>query len=139
MTNLSKKLEKLIRQHREILPIKTEQGILVADVLIVSKGSIKDIWHNNELTFEGIYLNAVAIRLANLVARRQAGTFADKIYQADQLYGRWFDDSQHLRNQYQKALNTQDYDRSDILWARYCESRQRTQQAKITAERLATT
>ena len=137
MTQLSKKLEKLIRHNREILPVKTEQGILVADVLIVSEGSIKNLWQQDKLVYSGVFLNAVAIRLANLIARRQQGAFTDKMYRADQYYGQWFVDSQHLRNQYQRALNNKNYERADILWARYCESRERTMQAKVAAEHLA--
>jgi hypothetical protein len=62
---------------------------------------------------------------------------ADQIYKADQEYGRWFTDSQLLRAQYQKAVNNLDYERADMLWARYCESRDRTLTAKKHTETLA--
>ena len=60
----------------------------------------------------------------------------DLLYRADQEYGRWFVDNQLLRAQHQKALHNQDYDRADMLWARYSESRDRTITAKKSAERL---
>ena len=60
----------------------------------------------------------------------------DVLYRADQEYGRWFVDSQMLRAQHQKAIHIQDYDRADVLWARYSESRDRTVTAKNQAERL---
>ena len=139
MTQLSKKLEKLIRSSREIIPVKTKDGILVGDVLIISRGPIKDLYKNNELIYKEVHLNTVAIKLANLVATNRAGVLADEMYRADQTYGKWFVDSQLLRTQYQNATKTQQYDRADMFWARYCESRDRTITAKDRAQRLAAT
>lgn len=139
MTQLSKKLEKLIRNSREIIPVKTKDGILVGDVLIISRGPIKDLYKNNELIYKEVHLNTVAIKLANLVATNRAGVLADEMYRADQTYGKWFVDSQLLRTQYQNATKTQQYDRADMFWARYCESRDRTITAKDRAQRLAAT
>lgn len=136
MTTLSKKLEKLIRNSPEILPARTEQGILVGNVLIVSNGSIKDLYQNGELVYHNIYLNAVAIKLANLMAKGIVRAKCDRLYQADQVYGKWFLDSQLLRNKYEKSRNSKEFDRADILWARYIESRDRTIRAKNSAEVL---
>jgi hypothetical protein len=145
MTDISKKLEqvinsaqrKLIEQNR-ILPIKTSAGILVGDVLIVSKEHLKDLYKKDKLVYTEISLNAVAIYLANILAKSKYSVHADKVYQADQDYGRLFADSQILRNQYQRALIVKDHERADMLWARYCESRDRTLTAKKYAERLVT-
>jgi len=138
MTNISKRLEQVVSKElsKHIIPVKTEQGILVGDVLIVSQGSIKNIWRNNELLYKEIHLNAVAITIANILAVRRISIKLDEIYKADQDYGKWFVDSQMLRAQYQKALSNQDYDKADMLWARYCESRDRTITAKNRAESL---
>lgn len=136
MSQLSKKLEKLIRTSPEILPVKTEQGILVGSVLISSDGSIKNLYHKGELVYSDIYLNAVAIKLANLLAKGLRGGRLDQIYKADQDYGKWFTDSQLLRNKYEKAKLSKDFERADILWARYIESRDRTMYAKNSAEAL---
>jgi hypothetical protein len=74
--------------------------------------------------------------MANILALRHSHVSVDLLHRADQEYGRWFVDSQMLRSQHQKAIHTQDYDRADMLWARYCESRDRTIIAKNQAERL---
>lgn len=139
MTQLSKKLEKLIRDSKELIPVKSKDGILVGDVLIVSNGPIKDLYQRNELVYKEVHLNTVAIKLANMLALRQTSVQADEIYRADQAYGKWFVDSQVLRTQYQNAAKKQEYERADMLWARYCESRDRTITAKDRAQRLAAT
>lgn len=136
MTQLSKKLEQLIRSSGAILPVKTEQGILVGDVLIISDGVIKHIEHKKEIVYPDIHLNIVAIKLANLLAQRKCDYKCDEIYKADQEYGKWFVDSQLLRSQYEKAVNNKNHDRADYLWARYIESRDRTMSAKNRAESL---
>jgi len=144
MTNISKRLEqvvssaqqRLIEKH-QILPVKVAEGILVGDVLIVSEGIVKHLKYNNTYLYKDIYLNAAAIRLANMLAVNKMSIHADKLYRADQEYGRWYHDSQMLRAQYQKATNNQDYNRADTLWARYCESRDRAGNAKNIVQRLA--
>jgi hypothetical protein len=106
--------------------------------LIKSRGAIKDIIRNDIVLYKEVSLNVVAISLANLSARRQELIRAEKMYQADQEYGRWFIDSQLLRSQYEKYKQQGDFERADVSWARYIESRERTNTAKKTAEQLAT-
>jgi len=139
MTQIFRRLEQIVSQElaKNIITVKTKEGILVGDVLIVSNGPIKDIIRNNVTIYQEIYLNVVAIKIANLLAFRKTSLITDQIYQADQDYGRWFVDSQMLRSQYQKAISNQEYDRADVLWARYCESRDKTMTAKNRAESLA--
>lgn len=141
MTNISKRLEQIVRKElsKTIIPVKTKEGILVGDVLIVGEGSIKNIYKNNDLIYKEIHLNSVAIKIANLLAFRQSYIIIEELYYTDQEYGKWFVDSQLLRAMYQKAANNQDFDRADILWARYIESRNRTENAKHKAESLAKT
>ena len=138
MTQLSKRLEQIVKKElsKNIIPVKTENGILVGEILIVSEGPIKSLYRNNELLYKEIHLNAIAIKIANMLAYRKQSFVADELYKADQEYGRWFVDSQMLRAQYQKALSNQDFDRADMLWARYQESRDRTTFAKSRAESL---
>ncbi len=138
MTQISRRLEQIVSREleRSLIPVKTEQGILVGDVLIVSRNSIKDLVRNTELIYKDVYLNATAIKLANLLAFRKTNLTTDQIYSADQEYGKWFVDSQLLRAQYQKAISNQDYERADMLWARYSESRDRTFAAKKRVESL---
>jgi len=138
MTQISRRLEQLVAQElkKTLIPVKTDQGILVGDIVIASRLSIKDILRNTDVIYKDIYLNATAIKLANMLAFRKTTLITDQIYRADQEYGRWFVDSQLLRTQYQKAISNQDYDRADILWARYCESRDRSNSAKSLVESL---
>jgi len=144
MTNISKRLEqvvssaqqKLIEKH-QILPIKVAEGILVGDVLIVSEGIVKHLKYIDKFLYKNIYLNAAAIRIANMLAVNKHSIQADNLYRLDQEYGRWYHDSQLLRAQYQRSVNNQDHDRADTLWARYCESRDRAINAKNIVQRLA--
>lgn len=142
MTDISKRLEQTLRsaiKNNPIIPVKTEQGILVGTVLIVSNGNIKDLWQHNELVYKEVSLNKAAINLANILARnKRINLLSEQIYALDQEYGKWFVESQLLRNQYQKALNNQDYERADVLWARYSESRDKTTLAKNRTEALCT-
>jgi hypothetical protein len=141
MTDISKRLEQTLRsviQKAPILPVKVAGGILVGNVLITSNGSLKDLWQHDSVVYREVSLNKVAIKLANMLAKHGNSYQTDTIYKADQEYGRWFNESQILRTQYQKALNNQDYDRADMLWARYCESRDKVLSAKARAETLAT-
>lgn len=142
MTDFSQRLAQTLQSaiHKNpILPVKTEQGILVGSVLIVSNGHLKNLWQHNQLVYKEISLNKAAIKIANLLAK-SAGTsvLSEKIYQLDQEYGRWYTESQLLRAQYQKSLNNQDHDRADMFWARYSESRDRMISAKNRAEALCT-
>lgn len=144
MSNISNKLEQVVgaaqrrlMAHDQILPVKTTQGILVGNVLIVSEGTVKHLWQHNVLVYEHIYLNAAAIKIANLVARKIGRVKSDAIYTADQEYGKWFVDSQLLRTRFQQAIDSQNTERADILWARYCESRDRAEAAKNAAQSLA--
>jgi hypothetical protein len=138
MTRLSKRLEQIVKKElsKNVIPIKTKEGILVGDVLIVTQNNIKHLYKEGDLVYSEIHLNSVAIKIANILAFRKSSVYADKLYKLDQEYGKWFVDSQMLRSQYQKSLNSKDYDRADMLWARYCESRDRTMQAKLRTESL---
>lgn len=138
MTQLSRRLEQIVKKElsKNIIPVRTERGILVGEILIVSDGPIKSLYRNNELLYNEIHLNSIAIKIANLLALRQSNILADALYRADQEYGRWFTDSQILRAQYQRAVSNKDFDRADMLWARYVESRDRTMVCKNQAESL---
>jgi hypothetical protein len=138
MTQISKRLEQIVRKElsKNIIPVRTDSGILVGDILIVSEGSVKSLYRNNKLLYKEIHLNAIAIKMANILAFKKDSISVDTLYRADQEYGRWFVDSQMLRAQYQKAVSNQDFDRADMLWARYQESRDRTISTKNRAESL---
>jgi hypothetical protein len=138
MINVSKQLERVvsIELSKNIIPIKVENGVLVGDILIVNDGTVKNLIRNDVILYKSVYLNAIAIRLANLLAIYKGPILSDRIYKADQEYGKWFNDSQLLRAQYQRAIASRDYEKSDIYWARYCESRDKAMVSKRYAESL---
>jgi hypothetical protein len=139
MTQISRRLEQIVRRElsKNIIPVKTSEGILVGDVLITNQDNLKFLYRKSQILYAEIHLNSVAIKMANILALRHSHVSVDLLYRADQEYGRWYHDSQLLRAQYQKATNNQDYDRADTLWARYCESRDRAVTAKNIVQRLA--
>jgi hypothetical protein len=139
MTEISKRFEQLVTAHQrkladrdQILPVKVERGILVGDVLIESKGNLKNLWKRDRLVYSEVSLNDAAIKLANLMAKNKNSGLCDRIYKADQEYGQWFADWQFLKQQYHKAINMGNYNRADILLAKYEESKNRTDIAKRT-------
>lgn len=143
MTDISKKLEHVISRTHEklvaenqIMPVKTDHGILVGDILIVSEGSSKSLYRDGNCLYERISLNKVAIRLANLLANNKNSPFLDELYRVDQEYGKWFTDCQQLMNSYHKAMNSGQNDRADIFWARYNESKIKYTAFKEKVDRL---
>jgi hypothetical protein len=138
MTDIRRQLDKVVSKElsQHIIPVKTDAGILVGNILIVSEGPIKHLYRNNELLYNNISLNTVAIKIANLLARQRSSLAADKIYSYDQEYSKWFVDSQTLLKNYYSAKKSKDFNRADTLWARYCQSRERAQIAKDLATSL---
>jgi hypothetical protein len=138
MTIIQQRLDRIVNNElaKNIIPVKTEDGILVGNVLIISSGHIKHLKINSDFVYKDISLNAVAVKLANLLARNIRSVKMDELWRADQEYGRWYMDSQMLRAQHQRSINNQDFDRADMQWARYCESRDRAIIAKNYAETL---
>jgi len=139
MTSLSKKFELIVKKELSstVLPVKTERGILLGDVLIISNGTLKSIVKKNVIKYEDIYLNSAAISIAKLIMYRTYNLTADQIYRLDQEYGKWLTDSLMLKTQYDRAVKKGDLDRADIFWARYVESKERTLAAKARVESLA--
>ena len=138
MTKIHQRLDSIVKNEltKNIIPVKTQAGILVGDVLIVSDHQLKHLHRNNEAVYSNISLNAVAVKLANLLARNIKTTKMDELWRADQEYGRWFADSQMLRAQHKKSVNINNFERADMQWARYCESRDRAIIAKQHTETL---
>ncbi len=142
MTEISRRFESFIKSANKnladkgiILPVKTDRGIEIGDVLIVSKDNLKYVYFR-ERVYGEIYLNSAAIKIANLLALRKNADLVDEIYRLDQEYGKWFVDNQYLLALEKRAKDRGDHDRADMLWARYQESRDRAQTAKTKVERL---
>ena len=138
MTEISKRLEQIVRKELSstIIPIKTEEGILVGNILIKSRDNLKYLYRNGDLIYEEIFLNRAAIGMANILAKNRLSLAASSIYEADREYARNYIDSQLLRANYEKAIKNRNFDRADMLWARYEESKNRAQQAKLRVETL---
>lgn len=127
---------KLIEK-KAILPVIVPEGILVGNVLIINDDTVKHLKQHDTWIYKDIHLNAVAIKLANLVATDTTRYVANQLYEADQDYARWFIDSQILKLRYIESSNAKDYDRAEILWAKYFESKSKSVAAKTRAEDLA--
>lgn len=139
MTLLSKKFENIVIKELTsiVLPVKTEQGILLGDVLISSEGSSKSVFKNQSLKYKHIYLNSVAIKIAKLLMHRTHSLQADELYRLDQEYGKWLTESLMLKSKLEKAKCSGDHDKADIFLARYIESRDRTMAVKLRVDNLA--
>ena len=139
MTALSKKFEQIVKKElaSTVLPVKTDEGILLGDVLISNEGTLKNITKKDTVRYTNIYLNSVAIKIAKLLMNNRQNIQADSLYALDQDYGKWLTDSLLLKAQYEKAKAKGDNDRADVFYARYIESRERTMSAKIRADNLA--
>ncbi len=129
---------KRLFENYQIMPVKTDRGILVGTVLIVSNDCVKDIYLKDELIYRDVCLNQVVIRLANILSKDGQNIKADTIYKADQEYGKFLTESQLLRKQYQKARDSGDHDRADMLLARYCTARDKAVAAKKQVLALVT-
>ena len=143
MTNLQKRLDQVISnvqrklvQNNELLPVKIPGGIQLGNVKIINVGANKDLYRDNELMYKGIYLNKVAIKMANFLAINYMKYHSqiDKLYMADQQFGAALEDYQLFRAKYQ---STTDSDRAQILLARLCYSKDKANYYKNQALRLA--
>jgi hypothetical protein len=144
MNEVSKRFEQLVKftykkflDQGTILPERTEQGIKVGDVLIVSDGPYKDIVKNGTVLYRTVCLNAVAIRLANLAAWNKQVKLQQELFGLDQKYSKYFTDSKIYLNNYHRAINSNDEIRAEILWTRYEDAKERAIILKDQAENLA--
>jgi hypothetical protein len=145
MSNVRKQFERVIArtnkrliQEQRILPVKTVDGIMVGCVKITSRDTLKDLWLEDKLLYEGVYLNKAAIKLANILAIYKHTTAqATEIYNSDQEYGRLFVESQTLRMRLHYARQQGDFDRADIYLARYTVYKDRVEKAKQQVLALA--
>lgn len=139
MTEVSRRFEQMIRAYyhrtgfKNILPVKTEGGIVLGDVMIVSRGSLKDIEKSGEVIYKDVSLNDVAIYLAHRLLLKGKTLDNDKIYAADQDYGKWIDECHRLKILHRKAVNSQDIDRADLLASKLKDRELRAEIAKRNA------
>ena len=144
MNNISKRFEQIVVSTQRkflsqgtILPVKTEDGILVGSALIKCNGSYKNIYKHDELMFENICLNKVAIKLANLVAWSASNFKMKELYRADQIYNKLYIDTKVYHLNYNAAIKNKDQFKAEVLWTRYQECKIKAKYAREKAERLA--
>jgi hypothetical protein len=146
MTNINKRLDHVISKvHKDLvnkqflIPVKTDEGILVGSVLIKSREALKDLYQNGELIYGGVSLNKIAIKVANCQAINP-GLYRDKIQkmiEADTKFGQALEDYQLFKDKYQKARQAQDQFRIDLFLARMCYAKDSANYWKSQAELLA--
>jgi hypothetical protein len=146
MTNIQQKLDRVITKVHEklardefLIPVKTEAGILIGNVLIVSRDALKDIYMDGELIYQSISLNKVAIKIANLLALSQTRNQGRvrELYQADLRFGLALQDYQIFKEKYNAARLNQDIFKMDLYMARMCYSKDASEYHKKTATHLA--
>lgn len=144
MSDISKRFEQIVVSTQRkfldqgtILPVKTPQGILVGNALIVCDGAYKHIYRNDDLLFENISLNKVAIKLANMVAWGRSMSSMYQIYKLDQDYNKLYVDSTIFLSSYNTAIKKNDSFKAEVAWTRHCETKTRAKIAREKAERLA--
>jgi hypothetical protein len=139
MTKVFTKLEHVVKQElkKHIIPVKTNDGVLVGNVLIKSEANVKHLIIDGQTAFENISLNCVAIKLANMLALKQGFLPMQQLYRIDQEYGKWYTDCQILMHSHRNAVKISDNIKADVLMARYRESKSRAVSAKEIAERLS--
>jgi hypothetical protein len=144
MSDISNRFEQLIIASQRklvdsdrIMPIAVPLGIKVGSVMITSNGSLKTLYRDNYAAYSNVSLNLVTIRLANLLAKSQRLGLQQAMYQADQIYGKWLTNCQHLHHSINNARCSGDFEKLDILQAKYIESKQKADITKKIALRLS--
>jgi hypothetical protein len=69
MTRVFKKLEQVVKQElkKNIIPVKTDEGVLVGNVLIKSESNVKHLVVNDQQVFENLALALSLVAGLNLV------------------------------------------------------------------------
>ena len=89
------------------------------------------------MLYESVSLNAVAIRLANLVAWNRDEALQHNLYKLDTQYSKHFIDSKIFLDRYHRAETAKDWEKAEIMWTRYEDAKGRAINTKSLAEQLA--
>jgi|SRR6056300_1861471 hypothetical protein len=145
MTDIQKKLDRVISNvHKSlanedfVIPQKTDQGILIGSILMVTNGVYKDLYRAKSMRklYEGIHLNKCAIKMANLLALDRDQHRVAQIYQADQKFGAALKDYGMFKDKFIRAKKQNDEFKQDLYVARMLHSRDKYESAKFQAIRL---
>lgn len=146
MTKLQRQLdtvitnvEKRLAQNQFIVPVKTEQGILIGNVLMVSKAHLKDLYFKGDLVYPNISLNKVAVKVANLMAINPVKYSAQikELIAADIKFGQALADYAMFKDRYNRAKGSTDQFKKDLYMARMCFCKDAAENYKKYAHRLA--
>jgi len=127
MTRINQQLDHVIKRVNQklfkaecIIPVKTDDGILVGNILIVSRDSFKDLYRNNELLYKGIALNKIAIKVANLAAidYMKYHSRIEEMIRIDTKFGQSLEDYQQFKTRYFAARTNNDQFKIDLYGAR---------------------
>jgi len=131
-------VQKRLLDSKTLIPTKTEQGIVVGNALIVSRGCLKDVYYKKDLMYSGISLNKVAIKVANLMAAGYARNPEIKeLIEVDQKFGQALEDYQIFKDKYHNARQLGDQFKMDLYLARLCYSKDLAAYHKNRANGLA--
>ena len=145
MTDIQKKLDRVIRNvHKTlanqdfVMPQKTDEGILIGNVLMVSEGVHKNPFNAKtmELLYKNIHLNKCAIRMANLIALGRDTHKIQQIYQADQKFGAALSDYGMFKDKFIRAKKQNDDFKQYLYIARMLHAKDKYESAKFQAIRL---
>lgn len=146
MNDLQKKLDNVISNVQtrliksgNLMPAKIQNGVQIGNIRIINREHFKDIYDNDQLLFEGIHLNKIAIKIANLAAIsfRKYQFEIEQLHRADINFGNALNDYLMFREKYRQSTQKYDSVRSDIFMARMCYSRDKVEYYKKQALRLA--
>jgi len=114
------RVNKKLAQQEQVIPKKSDRGILVGDVLIENAGALKNIYVRDQLKYSQVSLNKVAIKVANLLAideiRYQQKI--DQLIMLDGKFGSALAEYQMFKERLSKAHREQDQFRIDMYLAR---------------------
>jgi hypothetical protein len=146
MTRINQQLDHVIKRVNQklvksefLIPVKTEDGILVGNILIVSRDSFKDLYRNNEILYKGIALNKIAIKVANLAAINYMKYHSriEEMIRIDIKFGQSLEDYQHFKTRYFAARNSNDQFKIDLYGARMTYAKDGCNYWKKQADSLA--
>lgn len=144
MTQIKQKLDSVISRVNKklaaadfIIPVKTENGILVGNILIVSNGTQKDLYCRGELLYNRVHLNKCAVKMANLLALGKDHSRVQEIYRMDAKFGKALEDYQIFKERLYAARTNNDQFKIDLYLARLSYSRDSYEYYKKQALRLA--
>lgn len=136
MNGLDKKLNQIIRTSDKLLPKKTKEGIQFGEIKIIQKNKRKKVILKNKVLFDNIFLNDTALALAEYIFFNESKNKQDTLYQLDQEYGHWLNETNIFAKQYKEKIAIKRYYDAEIFESRYQESKIRLNLTKRKIENL---